>query len=157
MKNLPFSSSYCRRKLCIQLIIGLMLACSLPVNGTQLLNSVPRLSSNIAVASAGFFRLNWETDAKLVELQEAKNPSFQDPHSVYFGPDRATVISGKSNGTWYYRVRAANDTQTGPWSEPVPVVVAHHSLSRALAVLSIGIVVFLATVLMIIRRTEKSE
>jgi hypothetical protein len=119
--------------------------------------SAPQLSSDYAIASAGFFRLSWKTDAEGVELQEATNPEFRNPDTPYIGPDRAAVISGKPNGTWYYRVRAVGNPQVGPWSEPVSVTVAHHSLSRALMFLSLGVIIFLAIVLMIVRGSGEAE
>lgn len=117
----------------------------------------PRLSTDSQIASAGYFRLNWETEADQIELQEASNPEFRNPIIAYIGPDRAAVISGKPDGTWYYRVRGLDKPKAGPWSESVSVSVAHHGLSRALMFLSLGIIVFVATVLMIIRGHGKSK
>jgi hypothetical protein len=117
---------------------------------------VPQLTSDSDVASAGFFQLSWKTDAQRVELQEATNPGFRNAKTFYIGPDRASVISGKPNGSWYYRVRAL-DPEQGGWSEPVTVLVDHHDLSRALMFLFVGVIVFVATVVMILRggRAEK--
>jgi len=131
-----------------------MLVCLLPLAAANALEAAPQLSSDTNVASAGFYRLMWETHAEDVELQEAANPDFRDVTIPYRGPDRATVISGKPDGTWYYRVRAADGADPGPWSRAVAVTVAHHSLSRALMFLSLGVVVFVATATMIIRGTR---
>jgi hypothetical protein len=117
----------------------------------------PRLSVDNAVASAGFFRLSWETDAKRVELQVDSSPDFQDPTTSYIGPDRATVISGKPDGTLYYRIRALGNPSSGLWSEPVMVEVRHHSLARALMFLSLGILVFSITVIVIVRGSVKAQ
>ena len=99
----------------------------------------------------------WETHAERVELQEATDSEFSDATTPYRGPDRATVISGKPNGTWYYRVRASDDAQAGPWSRAVSVTVDHHSLSRALMFLSLGVIVFVATATMIIRGSRDRQ
>jgi hypothetical protein len=117
----------------------------------------PHLSVDNAIASAGFFRLSWESNAKRVELQVASSPDFQDPATVYTGPDRATVISGKPDGTLYYRIRALSNPEAGPWSEPVKVEVQHHSLARALMFLSLGILVFSITAIVIVRGSVKAE
>jgi hypothetical protein len=117
----------------------------------------PGLSVDNAIASAGFFRLSWETSAKRVELQVASSSDFQNPATAYIGPDRATVISGKPDGTLYYRVRAVSTPSAGPWSKPVTVEVRHHSLARALMFLSLGILVFSITAIVIVRGSVKAK
>ena len=134
--------------------LALMLACLSPIDRASAQDSAPQLSSDTDVASAGFYRLMWETHAEDVELQEATDPDFRNVTMPYRGPDRATVISGKPDGTWYYRVRTADGAHAGPWSRAVAVTVAHHSLARALMFLSLGVVVFVATATMIIRGTR---
>jgi len=116
----------------------------------------PRLSVDNSLATAGFYRLSWETGNERVELQEAIKPGFEHPATAYTGPDRATVISGKPSGTWFYRIRALDNQRVGPWSEPLTVTVAHHSLSRAFLFLGLGVMVFIATVLMIFRGSDKT-
>ena len=116
-----------------------------------------RISVDNEIASAGFFRLSWETDAERVELQEATDPEFHNPTTPYSGPDQAAVISGKPGGMWYYRIRALSNQHAGPWSEPVAVAVIHHSLYRAFLFLTLGIIVFAAIVLMIVRGSGKTE
>lgn len=115
---------------------------------------VPELSVDNETATAGFYRLNWETDAESFVLQEASSPNFENTTTAYSGPDRATVFSGKADGTWHYRVRASVNGQPGPWSDPVTVTVAHHDLGRALMFLALGFIVFVTIVLMIIRGRE---
>lgn len=129
----------------------------LPLSASPAPDTVaPRLSVDNTVVTAGFYRLSWEAGIERVELQEATEPGFDNPATTYTGPDRATVISGKPNGTWFYRIRALHDKNAGPWSEPLTVTVAHHSLSRALLFLGLGVTVFIATVLMIVRGSDKT-
>ena len=138
------------------IVLMLFLASLFAAKTLQARDAAPHLSSNTDVATAGFYQLSWETDAGNIELQEATQSSFHNPVTYYKGADRATVISGRPNGTWYYRIRAIGAGQPGPWSEPVKVTVAHHSLSRALMFLSLGIIVFVAIVVMIVRGPEKA-
>ena len=70
--------------------------------------------------------------------------------------DSATVISGRSNGVWHYRVRALSKGQVTPWSEAVRVEVTHHSLNRAGLFLLTGAIVFFALAWVIIR-ADQSE
>jgi hypothetical protein len=116
----------------------------------------PRLSVDNNPATAGFYSLSWEGGNAQVELQEATEPGFDHPVTAYTGPDRATVVSGKPSGTWFYRIRALDNQRVGSWSEPLTVTVAHHSLPRALLFLGLGVTVFIATVLMIVRGSDKT-
>ena len=134
-----------------------LLLCLLPAASIQALPSAPRLHSDADIATAGFFRLSWETDAARIELQEAADADFQQSRTQYTGPDRATVISGKPDGAWHYRIRTLDGLQAGPWSAPVEVKVAHHSLTRALVFFGLGVSVFLATLLMIVRGTGQAR
>jgi hypothetical protein len=156
MKNMSTEGCYfghqLRKIITCLVLIGLLVPGSVYAQ-----NQAPRLSVDNTVATAGFFRLHWETQADQVELQAASTPEFQDPYTVYTGPDRATVISGVSDGILYYRVRALDSQQLAPWSDPVMVEVKHHGLPRAFMFLSLGILVFLITVTMIIRGARKEQ
>lgn len=137
-------------------VFSLVLACLLIAGPIQAGNHAPKLSSDHEVASAGYFQLSWEVEAERVELQEATSPTFRNATTLYIGPDNHSVISGKPNGSWYYRVRALN-AQADAWSSPVTVLVAHHELSRALMFLSLGIFVFVAIVVMIVRSEKVAK
>lgn len=119
-------------------------------------SQTPLLSSDNETPTAGYFRLSWETNADLVELQEATSTDFSSNTTLYRGPDQARVISGKRDGTWYYRVRNVSHSETGPWSQPVAVTVSHHQVSRAFLFLAVGIIVFIATVIVIIRGSRNT-
>lgn len=119
----------------------------------------PTLASDSDVATAGYYQLKWESDNAAVErpaefpveLEESTDVAFGDAKLLYAGSDPATVISGRSDGTWFYRARIRNGEVTSPWSESITVTVTHHPLSRALAFFALGIVVFLATAWVIVR------
>ncbi|MDT8383137.1 MAG: fibronectin type III domain-containing protein [Gammaproteobacteria bacterium] len=150
----------------------LLLAClfSTAAAGSQL--PAPRLSTSGDVVTAGYYRLSWETASSEVEsvtaplkesiwtpvweLQEATQADFRDAVTAYRGPDSATVFSGKPDGARHYRLRSVAP-QASPWSDTVSVRVTHHSLSRALLFLSLGIVVFVATVVLIVRGPEAAK
>ena len=116
----------------------------------------PALNEDAAeqVATAGYYTLSWTLPAgtdgdevPLFELVEASDAGFADAHPRYRGPDLATTISGKADGTYFYRVRLAGEAagRAGAWSNTHRVVVAHHPLSRAFAFLIVGALVFAAT------------
>lgn len=134
-----------------------------PLTATPLVaqnGAAPVLNADAAeqVATAGYYTLSWTAppdaapDALTFELVEATDAAFTDTHLRYRGPDLATTISGKPEGTYYYRVRlaGADTAQARPWSNVHRVVVAHHPLRRAFAFLILGAVVFAATLGMIL-------
>jgi hypothetical protein len=116
--------------------------------------SAPTLISDSHIATAGFYHLKWQGDDLLTstyELQEANNAAFTQPTTIYQGPDQETLISGQRNGQYFYRVRALSQGQpASAWSSPAPVIVQHHSLTRAFAFFAAGAAVFLATLTFII-------
>ncbi len=130
--------------LCRVALVWLLLAA--PAAGAK-----PVLATDTPLATAGYYQLHWTADTPQVTI-EVRSRDSQRAHTLYTGPDRATVISGQANGTRIYRAG-----EIGPggniiaWSEPVTVTVAHHPLSRALAFFAVGAVVFLATVVLIAR------
>lgn len=112
------------------------------------------LKSDSDIATAGFYRLSWIADQP-VELQESVQADFSDARVVYRGADTAMFVSGKSDGSYFYRARSADSTQS--WSEVVKVSVEHHSLPRAFTFLAIGIVVFLATIALIVNGSRNAD
>ena len=116
-----------------------------------------KLSTDNKMSTTGYFHLSWQTDAKRVELQEAQTPSFEKPRTLYIGTDRATVVSGKPDGQWYYRIRDISGNQQGNWSEPVVVSIKHHSLGRAFGFFFIGMLVFVGILAIVIRSARQTH
>lgn len=82
---------------------------------------------------------------------EVTSPSDGGRRIIYRGPDRATVLSGMSDGARIYRAgEIGADGEILAWSEPVTVEVAHHRLSRALGFFAVGAVVFFSTLALIV-------
>ncbi len=121
------------------------------------------LQTDTDVATAGYYHLRWKSADKHVnvELQEAVNAEFRHANSLYQGRDRARIITGRSDGTYYYRIRALDVNGTaGDWSDIVKVQVKHHPLSRALGFFTVGAVVFLSILIAILignRRYHSKE
>lgn len=128
--------------------------------GGALAAAAPQLHTNSDQPNAGYFRLTWDGGGEgelQFQLQEARSADFAQAETLYEGPDRASLLSGRPDGEYYYRVRAVADHQPGPWSEAVQVDVEHHSLGRAFLFFSIGAVVFLATLGLIVGGNLKSR
>jgi len=101
-------------------------------------------------STTGTFNIHWQGDAgQNFELMELSGDG--DSRLVYRGSDTARVMTGLPNGHYTYRVRADDNGSPGPWSAPGSVTVAHHSLIRAFSFFGIGLLVFLATVTLILR------
>jgi hypothetical protein len=112
--------------------------------------AAPKLESDSNASNAGYYQLHWANkNAGTFVLEESMKPDFADAKILYQGPDTATLVSGRKNGTYYYRVRAA--ITGGDWSNAVQVKVTHHPLTRAFLFFSLGALVFIATLTMVIR------
>lgn len=130
----------------------LLMASMLALSMCALADSAPVVSASPERATGGFFRLAWEGPGQArFEVQEASDEAFDDPRTLYTGRDTASVISGRADGEFFYRVRALGDDGHGPWSEPVRVAVAHHSLARAMQFFFMGALVFAVLVAVIIK------
>lgn len=118
-----------------------------------------------STATAGYYQLRWNAGSIPVEtadsaaadyvLVESRSPAFTNPVAIYRGADTATVISGKPDGTYYYRVRLAHTKagETVNWSNKASITVKHHPLSRAFMFFALGALVFLSILVVIVRGT----
>lgn len=105
------------------------------------------LEASTELSDTGHYRISWSAGENAeVTVQESSTADFSDARTIYQGTDRATVISGRLDGTFYYRARADG----GAWTAPLAVEVRHHSLTTAFAYLAVGAVVFLATAVLIV-------
>ncbi|HEY9050032.1 MAG TPA: hypothetical protein VIQ03_00725 [Gammaproteobacteria bacterium] len=120
-----------------------------------------QLTSDTEQATAGYFRLSWNAQMNTqqnitYELQQSTQDGFAHAKTIYLGADTARVISGKSNGDYSYRVRTIeNDSTETSWSEPVKITVLHHSFTKAIAFFVAGAIVFLMTLIYILRQRNQ--
>jgi len=62
-------------------------------------------------STTGNFTINWDAASGTMtgyQLYESTSAAFSSEVLVHSGPERTKPLSGRSNGTWYYRVRACN-------------------------------------------------
>jgi hypothetical protein len=114
--------------------------------------ALPAMELEIApeISNTGTFNIHWQgSDGARYDLIEQRADG--DSHIVYRGSDTARVMTGLPNGRYSYRVRTEHGGDPGPWSEPAAVTVAHHPLTRAFAFFGVGLLVFLATIALILR------
>lgn len=119
----------------------------------------PLLESNTELATAGYFQLKWklpdekERKVEVFTLQTSANPDFSTAtRTIYQGPDSSSVISGLADGTYYYRV---SDSFSGQNSPVLKVEVKHHSISRALIFFGLGTLMFVFTVVVLLKGSSK--
>jgi hypothetical protein len=114
------------------------------------------LSSDSEIASAGYYQLSWTTGTKQdYQLQESASEDFQSYKTIYQGPDQASVISGKPDGVYYYRI-VGMDSQPPVSSNTLKVSVAHHPLVNAFVFFTAGAMVFVAILFLIIKGSRQS-
>jgi hypothetical protein len=116
--------------------------------------SAIELSVSPDTSTTGTFDLHWQGEANARYEVEEIRPG-QPARILYRGPDTARVMTGQPNGQYAYRVRDIQPANTGGWSETQSVLVQHHPLSRALAFFGMGLLVFLATLAVILRGERK--
>jgi hypothetical protein len=87
--------------------------------------SAPRLNPINNSDRDGNYTVSWSsvTRATGYVLQEDDNASFTSPSTAYSGANTSKTITGKSAGTYYYRVQATNSSGNSPWSNVVSVQV----------------------------------
>jgi hypothetical protein len=85
----------------------------------------PRLNPINNSDRDGNYTVSWSsvTGATGYVLQEDDNGSFTSPSTAYSGANTSKTITGKSAGTYYYRVQATNSSGNSPWSNVVSVQV----------------------------------
>ncbi len=92
--------------------------------------SAPVLDSIDNSDGNGSYTVSWSsvTGATGYVLQEDDNASFTSPSTAYSGASTSKMITGKSAGTYYYRVQATNSSGSSPWSNVVSVQVAQQGV-----------------------------
>jgi hypothetical protein len=97
------------------------------------------------LSTSGTFNLSWEgTEGERYRLLQLNGEA--PPRLIYEGTDTARVMTGLPSGDYTYRV----DGESGH-SEPRSVTVAHHSLTRAFSFFGVGLLVFIATIFLVVR------
>jgi hypothetical protein len=112
----------------------------------------------------GAMLLSWDEQASPgeleYELQEAGDPAFSDAALRYRGEFPSFFISGRRDGTRYFRIRSRSPVPRSQWSEwstTKAVVVEHHDLGAALGLFGGGAAVFLATCLALVAGSSASR
>jgi len=140
-----------RRGALTALVAGL----ALPILGFAGRGNAAVLEPAEAISNEGYYQLTWSAEEP-VRLIESTDPEFSAAITLYTGSDSGHVVSGKANGTWYYRLESADGQSV--LSEAARITVSHHSLGQAFLFFSLGAIVFAATLgLILFARPEDDE
>jgi len=136
-------------------LVSVATICLLLILSTHRVYAI-QLNSDVPLATAGYFQLTWTDELNPLQLQESSSPEFTTYKTIYEGNDLARVMSGKSNGNYYYRLISTeeNHRQT---SNLIKVTVSHHSLFKAFLFLIAGAIVFVATLILIIMGSRQKS
>jgi hypothetical protein len=115
--------------------------------------------------NSGSVKLSWRSSEAVddvadveYELQRATTANLTDAARYYQGPDLATYISGLADGSYFFRVRELRSKRVvSDWSGTVAVNVEHHSLKLAFTLFGIGGLVFILTLLVVLRGASRTD
>lgn len=107
-----------------------------------------RAEKNQIDSNDGHLKLEWDAPDNIkVEVQKSESKDFENPTVIYKGIDRASFISGLENGDHFFRVKE----EGGSWSSTLTIHVKHQSLQLAFTLFTLGAVVFILTVLVVVK------
>jgi parallel beta-helix repeat protein len=86
---------------------------------------IPILMGPKDVVTDGNYEVSWQETkrTKGYILEEDENIDFDSPITIYTGTDLDFEVNQKTNGTYFYRVKAFNDDFESKWSNTVEIIV----------------------------------
>ncbi|MHC5037488.1 MAG: fibronectin type III domain-containing protein, partial [Planctomycetota bacterium] len=112
-----------RREYKIRLAIPFFLSlCILGSWERAVAQTIPPAPASITVpptSSTGNYTVSWTASAgaPLYELEESTDAGFVTAVSLHFGSNTTFQVTGRVNGTYYYRVRAMNSVGMSAWTD----------------------------------------
>jgi hypothetical protein len=111
----------------------------------------PSIQCPPGTSNTGAYRISWKgPDGAVYRLEENGTLLYQGPH-------KASTVTGREAGIYDYRVGVLDETgrEVAGWSQPCQVEVSPPSLALSLTLFSLGLVVFLSTLILIVRGHKK--
>jgi parallel beta-helix repeat protein len=98
--------------------------------------SSPTLNDPGTTDTDGDYTVSWSSvrGATSYRLEEDTSSSFSSPTVVHSGADTSKYITGKSTGTYYYRVKVCNACGCSGWSNEEDIVVSHEGAAPSVTV-----------------------
>jgi hypothetical protein len=114
------------------------------------------LTSDQTTSTAGYYHLSWQGNdgSDSIYIVEETSGDEETPRVIYKGADTATVISGKPDGIYTYKVKSEDSRHV---SNLLTVTVEHHSLTSAFNFFWIGAIVFIFILIAILRGNKQRD
>lgn len=120
--------------------------------------SCPSLSLSSNFSSDGVVNLSWVSDdfseSEQTEylIQMSRGADFSKYAVYYQGPQMKSVLTGLEDGEYFFRAHCGSQSGEGEfWSDPVQLTVKHHELHYALTFFVLGLLIFIALIVVIAR------
>ena len=86
---------------------------------------IPSINDPGELNSDGNYSIIWLENCRttMYILEEDVNETFDSPTIVYEGQDLGYELNGKTNGSYYYRLKAVSEQNESPWSNIVNITV----------------------------------
>lgn len=97
-------------------------------------------------SDTGHILLSWQSEEPAA-LILADNPEFAGASAIYSGPETSFFVSGLSNGDYFLRL----ESESGAVSDMAQLTVAHQSLTQALWLTVIGLLITLGILAVILK------
>lgn len=94
--------------------------------------------------------VEWQSDEPVTLEIEGERHISSHLRTLYEGPNQAVFVSGLPSGEYSLRLR----DQSGATAKPLKLVVEHQSFSRAMLLVLLGALAFLAAVAVILRGAD---
>lgn len=99
---------------------------------------------------SGDYQIVWDGPAGATfRLIESADPT-ASPQILYEGPQRASTVTGRAQGDFFYQVGLVEAGAVTQWSEHCEVKVRPYPLGVAFTFFGLGLTVTLATVLVVV-------
>jgi len=101
--------------------------------------------------SAGYVTLAWDNDNKeTIAIEQSMGNGWK---TIYQGLDKATTLSGLSDGDYFFRLKHAD----GSYSNQISLEVKHHTRAKAFGFFGLGAFMFVILLIMIFRGTRNGS
>lgn len=112
------------------------------------------LTTDQTTSTAGYYHLSWggNDGSDSIYIVEETSGDKATPRIIYKGADTATVISGKPDGIYTYKVKSEDGIRV---SNRLTVTVMHHSLTTAFNFFWIGAIVFIFILIAVLRGNKQ--
>lgn len=112
----------------------------------------PKIQCPAAPSDTGAYHISWEgPEEGSFRLVERPSAESKDGTLLYEGTEKASTITGREEGVYWYQVGLLVEEDSLLWSEPCQVRVEPPPLWLAAFLFSVGVLICLATVALIVR------